>query len=102
MLDLNRFQHVNDALGHRTGDLLLVGVAGRLVEQLVREGDMVARLGGDEFGVLLRGGDGDLALAVARRIEHSFNTALTLGEHQVDLSLIHISEPTRRTPISYA
>ena len=86
MLDLNRFQHVNDALGHRTGDLLLVGVAGRLAEQLVREGDMVARLGGDEFGVLLRGGDADLALAVARRIEHSFNTALTLGEHQVDIA----------------
>jgi diguanylate cyclase (GGDEF)-like protein len=85
MLDLNRFKHVNDVLGYRIGDLLLVQVAERLSRQLVRDGDLVARLSGDEFGVLLRAGDAELALSVARRIEQSFQAPLMLEEHQVDM-----------------
>jgi diguanylate cyclase (GGDEF)-like protein len=85
MLDLNRFKHVNDVLGYRIGDLLLVQVAERLNRQLVRDGDLVARLSGDEFGVLLRGGDAELALSVAKRIEQAFQTPLALEEHKVDM-----------------
>ena len=85
MLDLNRFKHVNDVLGYRIGDLLLVQVAERLNRQLVREGDLVARLSGDEFGILLRAGEPDLALSVARRIEQSFHAPLALEEHNVDM-----------------
>lgn len=52
LLDLDRFQEINDTLGHLRGDLLLQEV-GRRIRQAVWEQDMVARLGGDEFGVLL-------------------------------------------------
>ncbi|QCO68572.2 EAL domain-containing protein [Luteimonas yindakuii] len=52
-LDLDRFQLVNDSLGHGVGDELLVASARRL-EAAAGAGSMVARLGGDEFGVLLR------------------------------------------------
>ncbi len=85
MLDLDRFKHVNDVLGYRFGDLLLVRVAERLSQQSVRGGDLVARLGGDKFAILLRSGDGELAQAVAKRIAEAFDAPLTLEEHTVDM-----------------
>lgn len=56
MIDLDDFKDVNDALGHETGDRLLVDVARRL-GAAVTEGELAARLGGDEFAVLLPGVD---------------------------------------------
>ncbi|CAN5676932.1 bifunctional diguanylate cyclase/phosphodiesterase [soil metagenome] len=85
MLDLDRFKHVNDVLGYRFGDMLLKGVAERLANQIVRDGDMVARLGGDEFAVLLHRGDEALAGTVAQRIATAFDEPLKLEEHTVDM-----------------
>jgi diguanylate cyclase (GGDEF)-like protein len=49
-IDLDRFKVINDALGHRTGDLLLQRVAERL-KAAVEPGTLLARLGGDEFAI---------------------------------------------------
>ncbi len=50
-LDIDHFKEINDSLGHRVGDDIIVGVAGA-VQQATRAGNTVARLGGDEFGIL--------------------------------------------------
>jgi diguanylate cyclase (GGDEF)-like protein/PAS domain S-box-containing protein len=54
LLDLDRFKHVNDTMGHPAGDALLVQVAGRL-ERAVGQSGQVGRLGGDEFQVIVPG-----------------------------------------------
>jgi diguanylate cyclase (GGDEF)-like protein len=51
LLDLDRFKEINDSLGHKCGDLLLIELSSRLLSVLT-ENEMVARLGGDEFAII--------------------------------------------------
>lgn len=51
IVDLDRFQQINDSFDHQAGDTVLKAVAGRL-QKLVGEQETLARLGGDEFGII--------------------------------------------------
>jgi diguanylate cyclase len=68
LFDLDRFKEINDTMGHKYGDRVLIEVGPR-VQTVLRGGDTLARLGGDEFCVLLpRVTDQVDAVRVAERI----------------------------------
>lgn len=56
IFDVERFQSINDTLGHSAGDALLREIAARL-SSIVEDGSLIARLGGDEFAVIVNGQD---------------------------------------------
>ena len=66
-VDLDRFKHINDTLGHTVADQVLLEVAQRLSSGL-REVDHVARLGSDDFALILHGADAAVAETAARRV----------------------------------
>lgn len=52
MIDMDGLKQINDTLGHRIGDAVIIEFSNRL-KKATRETDTAARLGGDEFGVIL-------------------------------------------------
>lgn len=67
-LDIDHFKLINDSLGHKSGDSLLVAISQRL-QQSMRLGDTLSRFGGDEFAILIDSFEkADEALKVANRI----------------------------------
>lgn len=67
-LDCDRFKTINDSLGHRAGDELLI-VLGRRIATQLRPTDVIARLGGDEFAILARTVREEDAVALAARLQ---------------------------------
>ncbi len=67
-IDLDGFKGINDRLGHRYGDLVLIEI-GRRLKAAERSTDQVARLGGDEFALLIADVvDEAAAIAIAERV----------------------------------
>ncbi len=85
-LDLDRFKHVNDSLGHAVGDHLLKAVAQRLVE-CVRASDTVSRQGGDEFIILLSElGQVEDAAACAEKILQAIQPAYLIEGDEIHIT----------------
>jgi len=73
MCDVDGLKLVNDVMGHKTGDGLLMVISG-IIRDACRKGDLVARLGGDEFAVLLPEiSQADLD-GICHRIKHTIHT----------------------------
>jgi len=77
LIDLDDFKEVNDQLGHRAGDMVLIEV-GRRLPRLVRANDFVARIGGDEFVIILYGADCTLTTEAAARVVSDLASAFEI------------------------
>lgn len=85
-LDLDRFKHINDTLGHALGDELLKHVSERLREA-VRRTDTVSRLGGDEFVVLLAHLERvEDATDLAEKLTDAIAQPFCLGGHELHVT----------------
>ncbi len=85
-LDLDRFKHINDSVGHAVGDRLLQAVALRLIE-CVRASDTVCRLGGDEFVIVLSEvAHAEDAAVCAEKILQSLRVPLVMDGQELHIS----------------
>ena len=83
VVDLDRFKHVNDTLGHHVGDLVLQKVASMFLTR-VRRSDTVARTGGDEFSIILEEPTSRAdALQVGRSLMQLLDEPMELGANAV-------------------
>ena len=84
-LDLDHFKNVNDSLGHRVGDEVLIMLAQRL-QAVVREQDTVSRLGGDEFILLLPDTDATGAVQVAQKLLQAALMPFQIEQHELTVT----------------
>jgi diguanylate cyclase (GGDEF)-like protein/PAS domain S-box-containing protein len=84
-IDLDRFKAINDRLGHRAGDQLLVYVADSL-RAAVRQGDVAARIGGDEFVVIGGAETSEDADRFGQRMVEAVRGCITLEGERVEVA----------------
>ncbi len=85
-LDLDCFKPINDSLGHKAGDEVLIEIA-RRIENTIRGGDTVARLGGDEFVALLLGLEkGEECVSTLARLLAAISEPISVKDKFVSVS----------------
>jgi diguanylate cyclase (GGDEF)-like protein/PAS domain S-box-containing protein len=86
VIDLDHFKRMNDSLGHRAGDEIIVGMAERM-RQTLRRSDTLGRLGGDEFIVVMPhiASLADVERCAKRLVDRVASTAV-VGDMEVNLT----------------
>lgn len=95
-LDLDHFKDINDTHGHNAGDRALQAVA-RILDHMVRVGDMAARFAGDEFVIILPHTDDEGGHAFAERLSGALN-GLTVHDHVPIVVACSMGVATYRVP----
>jgi diguanylate cyclase (GGDEF)-like protein/PAS domain S-box-containing protein len=84
LIDLDRFKHINDLLGHQAGDDALSVFAGRVTAVMPTTATL-ARLGGDEFAAILPGVDIAGAADIAQRLIGRLKSPFSVSDRKIDL-----------------
>ena len=86
LADLDGLKSINDAFGHREGDLALIETA-RALKETFRESDIIARIGGDEFAVIAIEAGPDSAEIVRGRLSKNLEASNAGGSRRYTLSI---------------
>lgn len=86
LIDIDRFQEINDTLGHHIGDRVLQQTAARLRDGL-RESDTVARIGADEFCVMFQNTGAESLTTIVQKIAHIFEPPFVLEDIPLDIEV---------------
>lgn len=81
-LDLDHFKNINDNLGHRIGDQLLIELTQRLQTVITPE-DTISRLGGDDFILLLSRADAEAVAHVAEKLLELIPRPFQIESHEL-------------------
>jgi diguanylate cyclase (GGDEF)-like protein len=84
-IDLDRFNDINDTLGHEVGDFVLIQISTRIA-QLTNDTTFAARLGGDEFVIVIENAHETAALAVAHRALAEISRPIAIAQRDIVLS----------------
>lgn len=84
-LDIDHFKNVNDTLGHRTGDELLIEISRRLRDNLLKE-NVISRMGGDEFVVIINQCDDQELSRIAERLLNKVSKPYHLEKHNLTVT----------------
>lgn len=85
-IDLDRFKHINDSLGHHEGDMLLRTLAERLRQGAGHE-NTLARIGGDEFVTLLNNVEPyERIEQLIHRMQNALTPPIHIGAHEFSIS----------------
>ncbi|WP_110944939.1 sensor domain-containing protein [Paenibacillus phocaensis] len=85
-VDTDNFKFINDTLGHKFGDRLLMQASSRLTS-LIGEAGMLFRLGGDEFVVLIRDVEEEQATALADKLLKGFREPFRIDDSDLFVSI---------------
>lgn len=78
MMDVDHFKNVNDAYGHKAGDLVLQKLAA-VSQSILRQNDVIARIGGEEFAILLPSTKKEGAFRVAEKLRIAIEKSLVFS-----------------------
>ncbi|MDD5211901.1 MAG: EAL domain-containing protein [Sulfuricurvum sp.] len=84
-MDLDHFKDINDTLGHKVGDELLIEVAKRILGVL-RKADTASRMGGDEFVLLLPFTDAIGASHLAQKLLETISQPYRIANHELSVT----------------
>ena len=86
VMDLDSFKQVNDTLGHKAGDLILIETALRL-NAVLRKYDTISRMGGDEFFLLLVHTNLENTIGLVDRVAKKINEPVVINNEVVSVGV---------------